>query len=149
MLITNHVLGGALVGLATPKPATAFALGIASHVAMDVTPHWGNEDRGVFLRVAVVDGLVGLATMAYVARLTPSVRRTAVLAGMLGACLPDADKPSQLFFGFSPFPAAVDRFHNVIQRESTGRLPQEAAVAALQLVAFGAVLRRAARGPGR
>ena len=149
MLITNHVLGGALVGLATPEPATAFALGIASHLAMDVTPHWGNEDRGVFLRVAVVDGLVGLATMAYVARLTPSDRRAAVVAGMLGACLPDADKPSQLFFGFSPFPAAVDRFHNVIQHESTGRLPQEAAVAALQLLIFGAVLRRAARWPGR
>ncbi len=149
MLITNHVLAGALVGLATPRPTTAFALGIASHVAMDIAPHWGNEDRGVFLRVAVVDGLVGLATLAYVARLAPSSRRTAVVAGMLGACMPDTDKPSQLFFGFSPFPAAVDRFHNAIQHESTGRLPHEAAVAVLQLLAVGAVVRRAVRWPGR
>jgi hypothetical protein len=149
VLITNHVLGGALVGLATPRPLTAFSLGMASHVAMDLSPHWGDADRKVFLRVAVVDGLVGLATMAYVARLTPRERRTAVLAGMLGACLPDADKPTQLFFGRSPFPAAVDRFHGAIQHESRRRLPHEAVVVGVQLLAFGALVRRAARSPRR
>jgi hypothetical protein len=149
VLITNHVLCGALVGLATSKPTTAFALGTASHLALDVTPHWGDPDQGVFLRVAVVDGLVGLATMAYVARLTPGWRRTAVLAGMLGACLPDADKPSNLFFGRSPFPAAIDRFHDAIQRESPRRLPQEFVVASLQLLAFAALVRRRVRAPGR
>ncbi len=148
MLITNHVLGGALIGLATPRPATAFTLGIASHVAMDLTPHWGTPDQKVFLRVAVVDGLVGLGTMAYVARLTPTPRRTAVVAGMLGACLPDADKPSDLFFGFSPFPAVIDRFHGAIQREARGRLPLEAVVAGAQLLVFGALARRAARATG-
>ncbi|MCW2760462.1 MAG: hypothetical protein JWR85_663 [Marmoricola sp.] len=148
MLITNHVLGGALVGLASPGPGTAFAAGVASHVAMDVTPHWGNPDPEVFLRVAVVDGLIGLATMACVARLTPPGRRSTVWAGMLGACLPDADKPSDLFFGRSPFPAAVDRFHMVIQTESPRRMPQEVVVAAVQLLVFGALVRRAARRPG-
>ncbi len=134
MLITNHVLGGALVGLACPGPASAFVVGVASHFAMDVTPHWGDPDKSVFLKVAVVDGLVGLATMAYVARATPSSLRGRVVAGMLGACLPDADKPSDLFFGRSPFPASVDRFHNVIQRESRRRMPQEFAVAVAQLL---------------
>ena len=134
MLITNHVLGGALVGLACPGPVSAFVVGVASHLAMDVTPHWGDPDKSVFLRVAVVDGLVGLATMAYVARTTPSSLRVRVVAGMLGACLPDADKPSDLFFGRSPFPAAVDRFHVAIQRESRKRMPQEVAVAVAQLL---------------
>ena len=134
MLITNHVLAGALVGLASPGPVSAFAVGVASHLAMDVTPHWGDPDKSVFLKVAVVDGLVGLATMAYVARTTPGSRRGRVIAGMLGACLPDADKPSDLFFGRSPFPAAVDRFHIAIQRESRRRMPQEFAVAAAQLL---------------
>ena len=136
MLITNHVLGGALIGLASRGPASAFGLGVVSHIAMDRVPHWGDPDRQVFLRVAVVDGLVGLATMALVTRLTPSTQRVTVVAGMLGACFPDSDKPSELFFGRSPFPAVVDEFHKVIQRESKKRMPQEFAVAALQLLAF-------------
>jgi len=143
VFITNHVLGGALIGLASPGAATAFGLGVASHVVMDIAPHWGNPDEGLFLRVAVVDGLVGLATMGYLARLTPRERRTAVVAGMLGACLPDANKPSELFFGCSPFPAAVDRFHVAIQRESPGRMPHEFAVAAVQLLSFRRLVRRA------
>ena len=136
MLITNHVLAGALVGLASPGPAAAFGVGVVSHFAMDVVPHWGDPDHEAFLRVAYVDGLVGLATMALVARLTPSSRRGTVVAGMLGACFPDSDKPSDLFFGRSPFPFVVDNFHKLIQRESENRMPQEFAVAALQLLAF-------------
>ncbi len=136
MLITNHVLGGALVGLASPGPASAFGVGVVSHFAMDVVPHWGDPDHEAFLRVAVVDGLVGLATMALVARLTPPARRVTVVAGMLGACFPDSDKPSDLFFGRSPFPLAVDNFHKAIQRESKERMPQEFVVAALQLLVF-------------
>ena len=68
-----------------------------------------------------------------------SWRRTTVLAAMLGACLPDADKPSTLFFGRSPFPAAVDRWHWAIQRESPRRLPQEFAVAAAGALALRGV----------
>jgi hypothetical protein len=142
VLITNHVLGGALVGLASPGPVSAFTVGVASHVAMDVVPHWGDPDHEAFLRVAVVDGLVGLATMALLARLTPSSRRVTVLAGMLGACFPDADKPSDLFFGRSPFPAPVDAFHKAIQTESPRRMPQEFAVAGLQLLVFRRLVSR-------
>jgi hypothetical protein len=140
VLITNHVLGGALVGLASPGPVFAFGIGVVSHVAMDALPHWGDPDQTVFLRVAVVDGLVGLATMGLVARLTPRARRVTVVAGMLGACFPDSDKPSELFFGRSPFPHAVDAFHKAIQRESKHRMPQEWATAALQLAAFRALV---------
>ncbi len=143
MLITNHVLGGALVAVACPGPASAFVVGVASHFAMDVTPHWGDPDRSVFLRVAVVDGLVGLATMTLLARSTPPALRVKVVAGMLGACFPDADKPSDLFFGRSPFPAAVDRFHNAVQRESPRRMPQEFAVAAAQLLLLRRLAARA------
>ncbi len=61
---------------------------------------------------------------------------------MWGACLPDADKPSDLFFGRSPFPAAVDRFHVAIQRESPRRMPQEVVVAGLQFLAFRRLVSR-------
>ncbi|ROR92227.1 hypothetical protein [Nocardioides aurantiacus] len=143
MLITNHVLSGALVGRAAPGPVSAFALGVASHFAIDTVPHWG-DDR-IFLQVAVPDGLVGLGAMAWVWRTTEASARVRVLAGMAGACLPDADKPSTLFFGRSPFPAAVDEWHRGIQRESVRRLPQEFAVAALGVL----VVRRLSRAAGR
>jgi hypothetical protein len=149
VLITNHVLGGALVGLASPNVPAAFTLGVGSHFAMDVTPHWGDPDMEVFLRVAIVDGLVGLAMMATVARLTPARLLPTVVAGMLGACAPDADKPSELFFGRSPYPAAMDHFHKAIQHESRTRMPQEFVVATLQLTAFAALVSGAVRLPGR
>lgn len=129
MLITNHVLAGALVGATSPGPAAAFGLGVLSHAAMDAAPHFGNQ--AIFLRVAVVDGLLGLATMSWVARSTTRGKRNVVMAGMLGACFPDADKPALLFVGRSPFPAVVDHWHARIQHESPRRLPQEVAVAAL------------------
>ncbi len=128
MLVTNHVLAGALIGAASPGPASAFVAGFGSHFAMDVVPHWG--DDSIFLQVAVPDGLVGATTMALLFR-TARGRRLRVAAGMAGAVLPDLDKPANLFFGRSPFPERFDRFHGEIQRESTRRLPQEFVVAAL------------------
>ena len=135
MLITNHVLAGALVGRVAPGPVRAFMAGIASHVGMDAAPHWGDEDMSVFYKVAVVDGLVGLATMAWVARRTVPKRRATVVAGMLGACFPDSDKPAVLFFGRSPFPAAVDRWHGAIQDEAPHRMSREVVTAVLGALA--------------
>jgi hypothetical protein len=122
MLVTNHVLSGALVGALADNPAAALPLGVASHFALDAVPHWGRwESRERFLRVAVVDGLVGLGVMAGVTALTAPGRRASVLAGMVGAALPDLDKPAKLFFGRSPFPRRFDDFHGRIQDEAPGR----------------------------
>lgn len=140
MLITNHVLSGALVGAVAPGPTSAFVVGVASHFALDTVPHWGDE--ATFLKVAVVDGLVGLATMGAVARATPAPSRARVVAGMLGACFPDADKPSELFVGRSPFPVAVDAWHKRIQRESARRMPQEVLVALAGALVVRRVLSR-------
>ncbi len=142
MLITNHVVAGAVIGALAPGPTTAFVLGIGSHAVMDALPHWGHHDYGVFLKVAVVDGLVGLATLATLARVTAPDRRTAVVAGMLGACLPDADKPSTLFFGRSPFPAWVDELHKRIQNEASERMPYEALGGLVGALVVGGRLRR-------
>ena len=147
MLITNHVLSGALVGRAAPGPVSAFALGVGSHFALDTVPHWGDER--IFLQVAVPDGLVGLGAMAWVWRTTEPAARVRVLAGMAGACLPDADKPSTLFFGRSPFPAGLDQWHRDIQHESVRRLPQELVVAGLGALVLRRVSRAAARRAAR
>ncbi len=144
MLLTNHVLSGALIGALARRPLPAFALGVASHFALDVVPHWGDwgsERR--FLRVAVPDGLISLAAMAAIAAASPSERRLAVLAGMTGTALPDMDKPSNLWFGWSPFPAAVDRFHARIQDEA----PRRAHIELLAAAAFGSAALVALRRP--
>jgi hypothetical protein len=141
VLVTNHVLAGAAIGALVKRPVPALALGVVSHVAMDVIPHWGlsHEDRHSgdpmrnpkFLRVAYRDGFAGLAAMGAAFGLARG-RRLPVLAGMVGAALLDLDKPAKHFVGQSPFPARVDQFHADIQigREHAHKMGQELAVAA-------------------
>ena len=143
MLVTNHVLTGALVGLACPGPVSAFVAGVASHVALDVVPHWGDRPIDEVMPIAVADGLAGLTAIAVVWRRTPAGRRLRVLAGMAGASVPDLDKPGQVFLGASPFPRAVDDFHARIQtRESADRMPQEVVVGLGAAALLALVLRR-------
>jgi len=140
MFITNHVLSGALIGLAAPRrPASVALVAAGSHFALDSVPHWGNHDKALFRKVAIVDGLIGLATMRAVMGVVPRGTRVAVLAGMLGAAFPDSDKPALMFFGRSPFPAPVDQFHTRIQRESSHGIRTEIK-AALVMVAAVRVL---------
>lgn len=145
MLITNHVLSGALTGALMRRPGPAFLTGVVSHFVLDALPHWGNwQEPGRFLRIAVADGLTGLAAMALLTAAAPPERRAAVVAGMAGAALPDLDKPAMLWFGFSPWPAAVDRFHRYIQDEAVDRFRHEA-VAATLLAASALTAFRSAR----
>jgi hypothetical protein len=132
MLLTNHILSGALIGGLVRRPVPAFLAGVASHFALDAIPHWGDwRDRHQFLQVAVFDGLAGLVVMTAFAAAAPPGRRAALTAAMLGAALPDLDKPTLLWFGFSPFPAVVGRFHSGIQDEALDRFGREAFCAAL------------------
>jgi hypothetical protein len=149
MFITNHVLTGAVIGLVAPRRPVKVALVAAgSHFVLDAVPHWGiHDDDAKFRKVAIVDGLVGLATMRALMGAVPRGTRVAVLAGMLGAAFPDADKPMKMFFHRSPFPAAVDRFHARIQRESARGIRTEvrAAVALVLVVRVLSWLRAIAK----
>jgi hypothetical protein len=75
------------------------------------------------------------------AAVAPPSARLSVLAGMAGAALPDLDKPSRVWFGWSPFPRPVDEFHAAIQREAQGRARVELVSAAAFATAALAVLR--------
>ena len=143
VLLTNHVLSGALIGALARRPAPAFAV--------DALPHWGDWGSiSRFLQVAVPDGLISLAAMGTLAALAPAERRPAVLAGMLGAALPDVDKPATLFLGWSPFPWAVDEFNRRIQREASGRAHIELlAAGTFGVAALAAMRRTTACGRGR
>jgi hypothetical protein len=150
MLVTNHVLSGALIGAAVRRPVPAFVLGVASHFVLDAVPHWGKwRDRRHFLQAAVPDGLTGLAAMAVFTAAAPRDRRATVAAGMLGAALPDIDKPTRIWLGFSPWPAAVDHFHARIQDEAPGRFVREAASGALFAVSAALLLRSRHPEPAR
>lgn len=50
---------------------------------------------------------------------------------MVGACLPDLDKPGTKFCGRSPFPAAVDRAHVRMQTEMPHLVDVEVGAAAV------------------
>jgi hypothetical protein len=151
VFITNHVLAGAIAGsMCRNRPVRAFALGLATHVVMDVTPHWGNPEigRDGFYAVAKRDGLLGLATLSIisVAGVPP---RTALLAGMAGAAVLDSDKPGEFFFGVNPLPAWLDRFHRRIQRESPEGMRVEVPAGIALAGVAGALLVRARRRAGR
>lgn len=145
MLVTNHVLSGAVIGAATRKPWVAFPLGVVSHLALDAVPHWGgwNSDEH-FLKVCVADGLTGLAAMGAATAVTRPETRAAVIAGMIGAALPDMDKPSRLFFGRSPFPRPFDDFHGKIQDEAPHRFRSHELAAGAAFAAGFAALALAA-----
>lgn len=144
MLITNHVLSGAVVGALADDVRRSAGLGFLSHFALDAVPHFGVDDEHL-MKVAVPDGLIGLATIAAVVRATPNRRLLPVLAGIFGACLPDLDKPARVFFGRSPFPGWFDRAHAGIQDEAVHRLDIELVAAAAFGVTLAALLRRGGR----
>jgi hypothetical protein len=142
MLVTNHVICGATLGSLIASPPLAFAAGVGSHFVLDALPHWGVSEGEDFLEVAVRDGLTGLAAIAVLAALSSPGRRWSVLGGMAGAAFPDLDKPARLFFGRSPFPRSVDRFHAVIQREAPHRMRQEVATAVIGAALAAVSVRR-------
>ncbi|HEX6935548.1 MAG TPA: hypothetical protein VF227_03415 [Actinomycetes bacterium] len=141
MLITNHVLSGAVVGALSPDTVSAVTRGFVSHFALDALPHFGVEEEHL-MKVAVPDGLVGLAAIYAVVRATPRDRLLPVLGGIFGACLPDIDKPARQFFGQSPFPRWFDRAHSAIQPEASHRMPVELATAAVCSAALAVLFRR-------
>ena len=141
MLITNHVLSGAVIGAVAPDVRQAVSLGFLSHFVLDGLPHFGVDDEHL-MKVAVPDGLVGLAAIGVIVRATPRDRMAPVLAGIVGACLPDLDKPGRQFFDRSPFPRWFDAVHSRIQDEEVHRFTVEVAAAAVFSAALVALLPR-------
>ena len=130
MFITNHVLAGALAGTASARAArcSRSCVGFATHVAMDMTPHWGNPTigRDGFFAVAKRDGILGLGVVALV---TAAGRAAAHRAAGRDRRRGDARRrqAGEFFFGFNPLPRWLDRFHKRIQRESPEGMRTEVA----------------------
>ncbi len=149
MFISSHVYAGTIIGvLCRDRPVTAFAAGVVSHMAMDLTPHWGDDNLTLespeLLRVAYTDGLIGLASLAALTAADPPPRR-AFLAAIAGATVLDADKPCEYFFGFNPFPRWLDRFHKRLQNQEPHRILHEIAMGTALAVAASFLVARKRR----
>ena len=144
---SNHIVAGAAIGFANRRrPLSAFAMGFASHLAMDSLPHWGEVGRKEFIRAARFDGLSALALAATCTWAAPRNYRPAVLAGMAGALLPDLDKPAKHLLGIRLWPHKFNYFHGWIQRnrQKPWRARHEMAICAAGLattVALSAIAR--------
>lgn len=150
MLVTNHVLSGAVIGYVARDPVSSFVAGVLSHLVLDAVPHWGvRRPIHELMHIAVPDGLIGASTMAVVTVSAAPRYRMRVLAGMAGAALLDLDKPSTVFFGGSPFPRVVDALHDAVQRESPHRMPQEILVGLVGAAMVAELGRRRHQDPGR
>ena len=131
MFVTNHVLSGVVIGrLLERHPVTAFVVGVGSHLALDMVPHWGCETRStdgrqLFLRYAKRDGLLGLLAWGVQRGRWTDRRVRQQSPPMAGAVLLDVDKPLMHFFGRNPFPHGVRRIHARVQNESPQGLPNE------------------------
>jgi len=137
VFVTNHVLSGVTIGRAFERrPVTAFAIGVASHLVLDMVPHWGCKLRTVtdwqqFIRYARRDGILGLAAALAAVVAVDRNARVATMAAIAGAVLLDVDKPAMYFLHRNPFPRAVRRIHAWAQNESPEGMGNE--------VAFGVV----------
>lgn len=133
MFATNHVLSGVVIGRVLERhPVSAFVVGVASHLALDMVPHWGcvlktPDDWARFVRYAQRDGVAGLVVALGATGAVRPQARAATLAAIAGATLLDADKPSLYFWGRNPFPRAVRRIHAWAQNESPQGLSNEVA----------------------
>ena len=116
MFFTTHVASGAVLARLLRRPVLVAPVALASHLALDLVPHWGTSDEEAFLRVARVDGLAALALGAGLLLRAPGAQRLPLALGMAGAGLIDLDKPCRHFFGASPFPGRLDDFHAGIQQ---------------------------------
>lgn len=97
MLLTNHVLTGTLLGLVIDNPVLLAPTAVASHLVLDMTPHFGlGEPRPGMPNFRSRSFLV-LGTMDFVASTTVVVcacliwpqRAVNIVIGAVGAALPD------------------------------------------------------------
>ena len=95
MTITNHILAGAVIGLAVKNPAVAVALAFASHFVMDALPHFGYAGRKGYAEVLrhnlsyLVAVVTLVTTLAVIAVLALHGQWLAIFAGLVAAS-PDA-----------------------------------------------------------
>lgn len=106
MLLTNHTLTGIVLGLTIDNPVALGPAAVASHLLLDMTPHfWFRKtphDRGFrepkFLVFGTLDFIVSLTLVAAICILRPD-RTINIIIGAVGAALPDLTYIPIIVFG--------------------------------------------------
>lgn len=121
MLITNHVISGALIGMSAKSDRQAAIAGLVSHLVLDSIPHYGTarlnaEEYGLLTKT---DGIVGVAAIVALLHHTPAPLRKRTGIAIFCACLPDTDKPLTYFFGARRkwHPGIFRKIHYSVQHE--------------------------------
>jgi hypothetical protein len=126
ILSTHAVVGGAIASLMPGHPVLAFVVGVASHYAIDAIPHVDYPLYSISVRrsapsamtlnwllvqdlgLITLDACVGLAIVIWLYA-SPGAT-TAVLAGAIGAMLPDPLQVVHKLYPREPL-RSLQRFH--------------------------------------
>lgn len=117
MVLTSHILAGAVIGAEVKNIWAVFGLGLASHYLMDALPHWDysvelNLKKNKDMAKIGLDLLIGLTIVFMVVESLDWY----LLAGIFFALLPDLIQ--FLCFGFSlDFLKPLVRFHHWIHSD--------------------------------
>ncbi len=147
MTLTGHAAAGAMLAAAVSDPALLVVLGICSHYAFDVLPHWDfgthwcEKSRNRLIVESILDVFVGwgLAYILYFYFLGGTSVELLVI-GVLAAQLPDWLTAPYHFLNwrFPPFSWAenlADMFHNKLDAP-LGVVTQVGALVALYVLLF-------------
>lgn len=101
MLLSQHAIVGAAIGIGTGNPALGFVGGVASHHLLDCLPHIDNNIVSYILKrpsdddlvigdylIASVDVLITIGILFLLMKHLPADREL-IIAGALGGSLPD------------------------------------------------------------
>jgi hypothetical protein len=89
---------GALIGQNVPTPGLALPLGVASHFLLDMVPHgdaklWNEYKSGTSLAKSLIytaiDSVAAVGIFIYLLETAPYASRGTMIAGVIGAILPD------------------------------------------------------------
>jgi hypothetical protein len=93
MFLTNHTLTGVLLGLTVDNPVLLAPTAVASHLVLDMTPHYGpSGDHSLGSRFFYIAGTIDFALSVAVtvgACLLWPQRAVNIIIGVVGADLPD------------------------------------------------------------
>lgn len=136
---------GTVIAAKIGNPALAIPLALASHVALDLIPHWDTatnrktKSRNRLFIDSIFDGLLAL-TLSYsiIALLFPTVNYAYALLIMFFAILPDILHAPYTFFGIKQFKWAYDFGHwtNKTLDKPWGVITQIVTTAAVILLAL-------------
>jgi hypothetical protein len=124
MFLTNHTLTGVFLGLKIKRMSVLVPVALASHLAMDMLPHFGVGSRTLFLIIGSADFTISIAIAIAAWFIWPD-RRGRIMAGILGADFFDLTYIPAIVFGSAlvgrwlPFYAPLESFLAVIQWSQT------------------------------